>query len=84
MSMSEQQLRARAEQFRTEHNLPATGFVIVCGDEPGGWTADLGRPHRWTPGCVAVPVGEQNQDPMYAAEGGDASRGADTWRKLTV
>lgn len=65
----------RCEQFNS-------GFVVCFLGKPFGWIAELGDPHAYAPGVVAVPV--TTAGGFWIADGGNADAGAQEWKPFSL
>jgi len=70
-----------AKKWRSAHGYTGKGGVIVIHDGiVNSWVNELRDPEHWQPGCVAC----DELGYMWAAAGGDASRGAERWEPLIL
>lgn len=81
------QWRQKARRVYNKLQKPAdTGWLVIyppteIDGNDGNWISRIDRPESWNPGCLAIPVGDD--DDWYYTHGGNCIIGATAWRCIS-
>lgn len=59
-------------------NMLEGGYVVTFNGAVSGWTATLGNPGAWMPGCIAI----DEAGGQWVAKGGSDYDGAERWEAI--